>query len=230
MGPAGPTTPQTETPAAKPKDAEINVVLVADIDMLHREFFMLREQGDNPEAGIDFNFDNVTFVLNTLDTLAGDTRFVEIRKRRPQHRTLVRIDQYVEEARQETAKLRESLQKKFAAAQSNMEQDLNKQMDKLREDMKKEKIDEQEIMHRVTLALKDGQRKMQTQVDQLQQDQDREIKRIETKQALEIRGVQDRYKLWAVLLPPIPPLLVGLAVLITRRKREREGVARSRLR
>jgi ABC-2 type transport system permease protein len=42
--------------------------------------------------------------------------------------------------------------------------------------------------------------------------------------------VQNQYKLWAVLLPPIPPLLVALVVLMARRAKEREGVAGSRLR
>ena len=42
--------------------------------------------------------------------------------------------------------------------------------------------------------------------------------------------MQIQYKLWAVLLPPIPPLLVAVVVFFTRRAREREGVAKSRLR
>jgi ABC-2 type transport system permease protein len=45
-----------------------------------------------------------------------------------------------------------------------------------------------------------------------------------------VDAVQRQYKLWAVLLPPIPPLLVAVIVFFTRRSREREGVARSRLR
>jgi len=47
---------------------------------------------------------------------------------------------------------------------------------------------------------------------------------------MKVRGVQDQYKLWAVVLPPIPPLLVAIVVFFTRRAREREGVAKSRLR
>jgi ABC-2 type transport system permease protein len=42
--------------------------------------------------------------------------------------------------------------------------------------------------------------------------------------------VQDWYKTAAVLLPPIPPLLVGLYVFFNRRAREREGVSKARLR
>jgi ABC-2 type transport system permease protein len=42
--------------------------------------------------------------------------------------------------------------------------------------------------------------------------------------------VQDTYKMWAVLLPPIPPLMLAVIVFFTRRVREREGIARSRLR
>ena len=37
--------------------------------------------------------------------------------------------------------------------------------------------------------------------------------------------VQDCYKLWAVLLPPIPPLIVALVVFFNRRASEREGVS-----
>ncbi len=79
--------------AKKPRQSTVNVVVVADIDTLSQDFFRIREQGDTPEMGINFSFDNVTFVLNVLDELAGDQRFIEIRKRRLQHRTLARIEE-----------------------------------------------------------------------------------------------------------------------------------------
>ncbi|HYW78065.1 MAG TPA: OmpH family outer membrane protein, partial [Thermoguttaceae bacterium] len=215
---------------AAPSDGEINVVLVADIDMFHRQFFMLRESGDNPEAGVDFNFDNVTFVLNILDVLADDPRFVEIRKRRPKHRTLARVDEFKKNASQRNSEAREKLEDELDEAQNQMQTDLNNSMEKLREDMQKKQIDDQEIGRRFALALTDGQRRMQQKVDQLQRKNNRELKEIEKQQDREIRRVQDRYKMLAVLLPPIPPLLLALMVFFTRRGREREGVARSRLR
>ncbi len=100
----------------KPRESSINVVLVADVDMLSPEFFRLREQGNNPEAGIHFDFDNVTFVLNALDELAGGEQsndFIAIRKRRPTHRTLTRIEQRTEKAKQEAVDAREKYTKQY---------------------------------------------------------------------------------------------------------------------
>ncbi len=215
---------------SKPQDVDIDVVVVADIDMLHREFFNLREQGDNPEVGIDFNFDNVTFVLNLLDVLAGDDRFVEIRKRRPKHRTLTRIDERVEDARHETTKAVDRLQLQFQEEQEKEQEALNKKMDKLRENLREEKLDDQEILRRVALALKVAQDRQQATAERLQQELEHKVKQIETKQALEIRQVQDGYKFWAVVLPPILPLILAIIVFFARRAAEREGVSRNRLR
>ena len=66
----------------------------------------------------------------------------------------------------------------------------------------------------------------------------RDSRRIETRRskqserelAAKIRGVQDRYKLLAVLLPPIPPILLAFFVFFHRRKAEQEGVDTRRLR
>ena len=40
---------------------------------------------------LDFEMDNVTFVLNAVDSLAGVDRFLELRSRRPAHRSLVEV-------------------------------------------------------------------------------------------------------------------------------------------
>ena len=85
----------------------IHVVLVADIDMLTDEFFRIREMGESPDVDIHFNFDNVTFILNVLDKLANEERFIEIRKRRPHYRTLTRIEKETQAAQSKTAKAHE---------------------------------------------------------------------------------------------------------------------------
>ena len=42
--------------------------------------------------------------------------------------------------------------------------------------------------------------------------------------------MQGTYQAWAVLVPPIPLLVVALGVFIYRRVKEREGVSSQRLR
>ncbi|HUT89318.1 MAG TPA: Gldg family protein [Thermoguttaceae bacterium] len=217
--------------AAKPKHSGINVVLVADIDMLNWQFFRLREAGEVPDAGVRFDFDNVTFVLNVLDTLAGDDRFLEIRKRRPKHRTLTRIEKSTENARKQRWQQIEDLRDKYEKVEEEEEQKLKDRVAKMEERMKKEGgLSIIEIMNRVGMAQRDGERRKQIKLEQLKQETDREINRIETDLSLEIRRLERWYKMWAVLLPPIPPLLLAIGVFVTRRIREREGVVRSRLR
>lgn len=214
----------------KPAKAELNVVLVADVDMLSPGFFLLRERGDMPEADVHFDFDNVTFVLNVLDSLAGSTDFLDIRKRRPIHRTLTQIEEQTAEARKETNKLREKLNEEFAQAQKDEEKKLNDEIEKLRKDYAEQQLDQQAIVQRVEIALTRGQKSMNERVAALEQKRDRELNQIDTDLAVKVRRVQDRYKMWAVIFPPIAPLVLAVAVFITRRVREREGVSRSRLR
>ena len=110
------------------------------------------------------------------------------------------------------------------------EGDSSELVDELREDMKKRNIDLAEIGRRVSTALKTGQQRMEAKLKRKEQERDREINRIETMLNLQIREVQDWYKMCAVVLPPIPPLLVAVVFFFTRRAREREGVAQTRLR
>ena len=53
-------------------------------------------------------------------------------------------------------------------------------------------------------------------------------RRIDLDAELEIQEIQRQFKLAAVILPPIPPMLVGLIVFTRRRLREREGISKAR--
>jgi ABC-2 type transport system permease protein len=148
------------------------------------------------------------------------------------HRRLTKIDEATAEARKETAAMRQQLQQKFDKTSRELEEAIRKQEQDLKKKLEKEgaNVNLSEIGQTVGLALQTAQRRRDAQIETLKQERDRQINEIETKLNNQIRAIQDQYKLWAVMLPPIPPLLVALFVFLTRRSREREGVSRNRLR
>ncbi|MHC5065535.1 MAG: Gldg family protein, partial [Planctomycetota bacterium] len=70
-------------------DQPINLVFIPDIDFIGSDFFRIRSQGF---GGTKIQLDNVTFILNCVDYLAKDESFIDLRKRRPLHRSLVTIE------------------------------------------------------------------------------------------------------------------------------------------
>jgi len=75
-----------------------------------------------------------------------------------------------------------------------------------------------------------AQRKLDTKIEQLRRKRDAEVDKVERNLDADIRREQDRQKWLAVLLPPIPPLVVAFFVFFRRRAQEREGVSTARLR
>jgi ABC-2 type transport system permease protein len=220
--------------AAKPEEAakpagepEINVVLISDIDCLFGEFFRLRSRGSDPADEINFQFDNVPFVLNILDTLAGDDRFVEIRTRRPLHRSLTQLQKQTEGAHAKADKAREKFQTDFENARIKAQAGFDQ---KIQELQKRTGVDQRQAAIDVLAAQQQGQRELDVKLETLKNERDQSLKSAQRELDKTVHSVQDRYKLWAILLPPIPPLIVGFIVFFNRRAREREGVSRARLR
>jgi ABC-2 type transport system permease protein len=207
--------------------AKLNVVVVADIDCLARDFFFIREIGKGEEGQTQFEFDNVTFVLNALDVLAGDNRFLQIRKRRRVHRTLDNLESLTEAARAEAAKRREASTKQMEAERAKAQNAFGERIAEIQEN---QELDPRTKQIQMQMARQNGQRALDVTLAQLQRERDEKLEVIERELAMRIRSVQDRYKLWAVLLPPLPPLLLAFFVFFHRRQQEREGVSKSRLR
>ena len=72
---------------------ELNLSLVADADVLADPFYNIRSRG--PESDFPLDVDNVTFALNIVDKLAGETKFLDIRNRRRLHRTLEEFEKSI---------------------------------------------------------------------------------------------------------------------------------------
>ena len=216
-----------EKKAKPPEEVDLHVVLVADIDMLSDAFFQLREMGETQENEINFQFDNVTFILNVLDKLADDERFIDIRKRRPHHHTLTRIEKETQAAQDDVAKAHE----KYLNDIQKAEDDERKVVEeKVKELQSQQNNDPMQMLIQVQTIQNDLNRKMEAKLDRIKKEKKQEYDKIETQLNQKKRQYQEQYKMWAVILPPIPPLLVAIVVFSLRRKRESEGVAKSRMR
>ncbi len=229
-GPKPPAAADEGQPPAGP----VRAVVVADIDLLDGRIFGLRSR---PDEVFGLDFDNVEFALNLLDMLAGDDRFIEIRKRKPRHRTLERIEDAVASARQEADRQRAAFIADFERAESEASDAMQKEVgafEKRIQEMEAQgNADPQAAMQAIQQLASSqrlAQRKLDTKIEQLRRKRDAEVDAVERKLQAQVRREQDRQKWLAVLLPPIPPLVVAFFVFFRRRAQEREGVATSRLR
>ncbi len=214
----------------EPEKTELNVVLVADIDwILAPDIYRIRAAGSDQDdsSQIDFKFQNIPFALNILDSLAGDDRFIDLRKRTRSHRILTKVEEATEDQRRasldEQSKFFNEAKQQIEAAQADVRKkladlDARTDLDPRVKDL---------MMQREQIRL---ERTSKVQVTSFEKDRDKKIKQSERELAAKIGSVQNNYKLLAVLLPPIPPILLAFFVYFHRRKAEREGVDARRLR
>jgi ABC-2 type transport system permease protein len=235
--PAPPVRPVKEQPNP-PEPAELNVILVADVDMLHSGFFQMRAQPDETQG--QFLFQNVPFILNVLDSLASreqDKGFIEIRKGRERHATLGRFQSEVEKIRSEVEITIDQAAEDYNQQTRRAEQAREK-ADKDWEDAiaRLEKAEQPNIAElrdarfRRSLAMRKASRQEDVEKERARRDRNEKLTQADAQREQQIRRLETRYKVLAVAIPPIPPLVMGLFVFLYRRSREKEGVARTRLR
>lgn len=223
-------------PAAKKHP--INVVYVCDIDILGNQFVELR---NTPPAGENFRWNNVPFVLNLIDGVAGDDRFLSIRQRETRYFTLRKLEDVALRADEKQNDAIEKFKKEYdeaVKAEDDEVAKLQEELQKFQEDLGKrqqagEAVDLNEQIARMrSIQLKAAVRQSAAEVKkkQLQLDLNKRREEIRRQRDLTIQNRQSEVKLWAALLPPIPPLLVGFLVYARRLLREREGMSRKRMR
>ncbi|MFN7731844.1 MAG: Gldg family protein [Pirellula sp.] len=223
------------SPAGKP----LKVVYCSDIDCMSDVFVNIRK---NPSQldDVKFQFQNITFVLNVVDVLVGETKYPSIRRHVPTYSTLKLVEAQADEARREEAQERslavEKYNEKLSEAEdasSKAERQYKEAVDKLQAQGVNDASKQQELLQRtVEFQMKQAQlaKKLELEREKLKRERDRNVRDARRKADEAIDDIQNRYKWLAVFIPPIPPLLVGIVVLVSRRLREREGISKNRLR
>jgi ABC-2 type transport system permease protein len=217
----------------------LRAVYVADADCMLGFFLNVRRRPDQFDE-IRFNFQNVTFVLNVIDVLAGQVDYPAVRSHEPQHSTLQLLEEQSEIYRDRESRQRSEFTKTFNDELQNAEDENQKVLAKFQERVRKLEADgatdankRRELLaalQEFQLRQADMERKLAVRRKQLEVKRDADIAESRRQADKEVLALQNGYKLWAIFVPPIPPLLIGIGVFVSRRVREREGISKNRLR
>jgi len=205
--------------AAKP--ATLHAIAIADLDMIAEQFFAMRR-----EKIEDLDLDNVTFVLNCVDVLAGDDAFVALRKRRLRHRTLTRIEdqtrQFVDQYQRDTKAAEDEARDDLAAAQKNLDKEVAAV--RARKDM-------DERTKEIMLAnLEDvANRRLAVQKATIEDKKRKSVQESKAESEQNILRIRNRVRWLAAIFEPMPPVVLGLLVMSLRVRRENLGANPNRL-
>ncbi|MBN4074016.1 Gldg family protein [bacterium AH-315-E10] len=216
------TDKKDEKEQTTPAAADINVVIMSDLDFIGDQFFMLRASGPK-----DLNFDNVNFFLNSIDVLSGEDSFLELRKKRSRHRSLEWFDKVRETLYKKQSDLEEKAEK---TAKEELEAAQKRFDDKVaairnRTDIKS---DEKNIMVQ-TIQLHES-RLFEVKKTEIELEKERKIETANAKMAQDIKAKKQSVVIMTILLPPLLPLLLAVFVFFRRRHRELAGLSKSRMR
>lgn len=212
----GSLSPGDSTTAEK----RVNVIAISDIDFISEQFFELRKMG------VEYlNFDNVTFFLNCMDYLVGDETFIDLRKRRIQHRTLALVEkrkqQFIKSQSQDEQDAENEAQTALSEAQSR----LNERVAELRQ---RPDLDDQTKQIMAQNLQEVENKRFEALKTNIEAKKEARIQRSKEDTEAQIRRIQNGIKTFAVLIPPIPVFVLGIWIFIQRRKREKEGAAAAR--
>jgi ABC-2 type transport system permease protein len=203
-------------------NSRVNAVFVADFDMIADVFFNLRSTGM-----LDVEFDNVTFVLNAVDMLVGDESFIELRSRRAKLRTLTRIEERTREFLEEASQAEKAAD---AEADDELEQRREQLKSRVEEIEKNENLDELAKVQLMKQAQEAEQRRFDIAEEKIEQEKQKQIQKVRANTARQQEAVRSWARAGAVLLPPIPAVLVGFVVFLRRWLREKRTVTSTRRR
>ena len=204
----------------------MKVIVVADIDVLASVFVGLRARPD-PEAPITWRFQNVPFVLNTIDWLASDERFLAIRNRESRFSTLRMVDKATEGAWDRYNGQLNKYQEKFKIAQEAKESEMKKSIEELQtqatalqQNENANQAELEQLVLRLELRRQQLSRELKNDIAALERERKRDTEKSDRQRDAEIVAVKSGFRFWSLVLPPIPAILIGIGVYIVGLVRE----------
>lgn len=195
---------------------KINVIYVADVDIVSDALFNVVQSDMH-----GLKLDNVKFMLNCVDVLAGDTSYVDLRKRRPQHRTLKEVQREADQFRKISQDEREKAETEAEEALEKVTGELDKEIEKIDSD---ETLTLIEKRQRMEIATQRKQRELDVEKANIDREKAEKLEQLKAREQRQIKQTENDFRFWAVLFPPIPSILLGMLVLGLRLTAEQKDI------
>ncbi|MBL8750227.1 MAG: Gldg family protein [Planctomycetes bacterium] len=198
--------------AADDKQKAVDCIVVADVDFVSNQFFQIRRQYVDP----NLRFDNVTFVLNCIDSLVGDESLIELRKRRPVLRKLEAVEKSQEAFEKKWTQEKDAAEAAASAALDKAQGALDDAVRKITDD---NTLDDQAKDVKIARVQALEQRRLDIEKAKIEDQKKRALEEATHERDSARRGVHDRYRLLTLALAILPGLALG--VLTWRRRASR---------
>ena len=204
----------------KKENEGIDAIFIADVDMISNQLFRITQGKE-----YDLQLDNVKFLLNCVDVLAGDDSYVELRKKRAVHRTLTEVQERTDEFREKRQEADEAAKKE---ADKELDQRKKSLAKKVEEIEKNENLTPQDKAQQIEIARREEQRKLDVAKAIIERKKEQTERQNKDREQQQIRAVEEDIRIYATILPPILPFLLGVFVLLARLNAERREIEPSR--
>jgi ABC-2 type transport system permease protein len=210
---------------SKPADGQksgVELICVADLDVIGDQMFQLRKQNRDP----NLRFDNVPFVLNCIDSLTGDESLIEVRKRRPMLRHLTTVEKAQVEFERAWADESQAAEEEARNALQKAQERLDAAVNKIRED---KDLDEQAKEERIIEREKAETRGLDLEKAQIDTRKHERVEKAAHKRDEARRRIYNGYRGWTLGLSLVAPLIMGVVTFLRRRAREAAIVPQNRM-
>ncbi|MFK7768224.1 MAG: Gldg family protein [Mariniblastus sp.] len=197
---------------------KVNVVVIADMDFLSDTFFQQQE-------ALDKKLDNLTFLQNAIEVLAGNESFVALRNRRATPRTLEKLEAVIESYRAVGSKEQETAEKEM---REELEKEQAKLSDATKEIQSNENMGFFEKLQRTSQEASDAQRRFDLKKRRLERKLKQKTAELDANKNLRITRLENMTRYFSILCAPLPAIVLGIVVLWFRKQNEERNIAPER--
>ncbi len=212
---------EQESDSSEPADRPIHAIVIMDLDFISDGLVQLREAGSD-----EFEFDNVTFLLNCVDELVGDDSFIQLRKQRRRHRTLTYLESFEQQYDAERLKEEQEAEDEATEELETAQAALDSAVQQIQSN---DTIDSRTKALMVEQTRQREQLKLDGMTQEIEAKKERRIANSYAVKEQESDARRRDVKLIAAIVPPLPALMLGIAVFAVRSGRENRGASPGRL-